>query len=113
MNTIKLKYKKDRKVFVPDREVDLPDNFEVELPGVKESTPIDKEKIIKEIEEEGRKYFPDFKSNPQVKELLGLLRTSEFSKFSDEELKAIYHENAWRSSDEKYNRVFISSKKMP
>ncbi len=139
MNTIKLKYKKDRKVFVPDKEVDLPDNFEVELPEIKESTPIDMEKIIKEIEVEGRKYFPDFKLNPQVKELLGLLRFSEFrgwnkisyrittpkvfnnsqsflsymqvilfhplSKLSDEELKAIYHENVWRPSDEKYNRV--------
>jgi len=32
MNTLKLKYKKDRKVFIPDREVDLPDDYEIDIP---------------------------------------------------------------------------------
>jgi len=29
MSKIKLKYKKDLKVFVPDKDVDLPDNYEI------------------------------------------------------------------------------------
>ncbi len=32
MGTIKLKYKKSRKVFVPEKEIDLPDNFEIDIP---------------------------------------------------------------------------------
>ncbi|GAB6282671.1 MAG: hypothetical protein STSR0008_14170 [Ignavibacterium sp.] len=32
MSTIKLKYKRDRKVFVPDKEMDLPDNYEINIP---------------------------------------------------------------------------------
>ncbi len=113
MPTIKIRYKKDRKVFVPDREVDLPDNFEVELPDNKISFFIEKENFIKAIEEKGEKYIPGFKLSEKTKKLLGILKDSPLRKFSDKELKRIYHENIWRSSDEKYNRVFISSKKMP
>ena len=31
MDKIKLRYKKDKKVFVPEREIDLPDDFEIEI----------------------------------------------------------------------------------
>ncbi len=31
METMKLKYRKSRKVFIPDKEIDLPDNFEIEI----------------------------------------------------------------------------------
>lgn len=31
MNTIKLRYKKDKKVFIPDSAIDLPDNFEIDI----------------------------------------------------------------------------------
>ena len=103
MSTIKIWYKKDRKVFVPDREVDLPDNFEIELPGNKISFFIEKENFIKAIEENGGKYISGFKLSEKTKKLLGILKDSPLRKFSDEELKRIYHENVWRSSDEKYN----------
>ncbi len=103
MNTLKLKYKKDRKVFIPDREVDLPDNFEIELPGIKVTSFIDKENLIKGIEENGKKYIPGFKLSEGTKKLLGILKDSSLRNYSDEELKKMYHENVWRSSDEKYN----------
>lgn len=31
MSTIKLKYKRDKKIFVPEEQIDLPDDFEVEI----------------------------------------------------------------------------------
>jgi len=88
---------------VPDREVDLSDNFEMELPVIKTSSIVDKVELIREIEEDAKKYIPDFKLNPQVKELLGILRYSELSNLSDEELKSMYHESVWKGSDEKYS----------
>ena len=106
MPTIKIRYKKDRKVFVPEREVDFPDNYEIEIPEIQKTSLFDKDQLIKEIEEDGRKYFPGFKLNPQVKELLGVLKASDLSNLSDKELKNMYHENAWKSSDEKYTNWY-------
>ena len=102
MPTIKIRYKKDRKVFVPEREVDFPDNYEIEIPEMQKTSLFDKKEKIKEIEDDGKKYFPGFKLNQEVKELLGLLKASELSNLSDKELKNMYHENSWKSSDEKY-----------
>ena len=102
MNTVKLKYKKDRKVFVPDREVDLPDNYEVDLPDIATQI-INKEDLIREIEENGNKFIPGFKLSEGTKKLLGILKDSSLRKFSDEELRRMYHENVWKVSDEKYN----------
>ena len=31
MDKIKLRYKKDKKVFVPERDIDLPDDYEIEI----------------------------------------------------------------------------------
>lgn len=102
MNTVKLKYKKDSKVFVPDREVDLPDNYEVDLPDIAAQI-INKEDLIREIEENGKKYIPGFKLSEGTKKLLGILKDSSFRNFSDKELRRMYHENVWKVSDEKYN----------
>ncbi len=99
---LKLKYKKDKKVFVPEKDIDLPDNYEIELPDFENTSYFDKEKLIKEIEVDGKKYFPNFKLNEEVKSLLGKLKFSELSNLSDNELKSMYHENIWKSSDEKY-----------
>ena len=103
MTSIKIRYKRDKKIFVPQGEVDLPDNFEIELPEIKPLAPFDKDKLIVEVEETGKKYFPDFKLSDRTKKLLGILKDSPFRNLSDEELKRIYNENVWRSSDEKYN----------
>ena len=103
MDKIKLRYKKDKKVFEPEGDVDLPDNFEVEIPGIRTPSLFDKDKLINEIEEDGRKYYPDFKLNEEVKSLLGKLRFTELSNLSDEELRNMYHEHAWKSSNEKYS----------
>ena len=102
MNTVKLKYKKDRKVFVPDREVDLPDNYEIDLPDIAAQI-IKKEDLIKEIEENGKKFIPGFKLSEGTKKLLGILKDSSLRNFSDGELRRMYHENVWKVSDEKYN----------
>lgn len=103
MSTIKLKYKRDKKAFVPDRDLNLPDNFEIELPEIRTPSLFDKEKLIKEIEEDGKKYFPEFKLSPDTKRLLGVMANSPFRDLLDEDLRRVYHENVWRSSDEKYN----------
>ncbi|MFA5806307.1 MAG: hypothetical protein WC879_16875 [Melioribacteraceae bacterium] len=103
MNTLKLKYKKDRKVFVPDREVDLPDDYEIEIPESETAYFLDKEILITEIEEKGRKFIPNFKLNENLKNLIARLKKTELSKLSDKELRKIYHENVWKASDEKYN----------
>ena len=100
---LKLRYKKDKKVFEPEGDVDLPDDYEIELPDIKKPAYFDKEKLIKEIEEDGKKYFPDFKLNEQIKELLGILNSSELRNLSDEDLKKMYHENVWKAYDEKYS----------
>ncbi|MBU0661731.1 MAG: hypothetical protein KJ799_09860 [Bacteroidetes bacterium] len=100
MNTIKLRYKKDRKVFIPDREVDLPDNFEFDLPDIAAQI-IDKEDLIREIKENGKKYIPGFKLSEGTKKLLGVLKDSPLRNFSDEELRRMYHENVKK----KGNRV--------
>ena len=31
---LKLKYKKDKKVFVPEKDIDLPDNYEIEISDI-------------------------------------------------------------------------------
>lgn len=103
MNTLKLKYKKDQKVFVPDREVDLPDNFEIEIPASETASFGVNEILIAEIEEKGRRFIPNFKLSDKTKKLLGILKDSPLRNLADEELKRIYHENVWRASDEKYN----------
>ena len=101
MPTIKIRYKKDRKVFVPDRDVDLPDNFEIEIP--EPITFYDNENLISKIEEKGRETIPNFKLNDSLKNLIFRLRKTELSNLSDDELRRIYHENVWRASDEKYS----------
>lgn len=80
MDTIKLKYKKNRKVFVPENPVDLPDNFELEIekPIVrKEDEMTDKELeiYVKKLREE---FVKDFKkkygidmTNDSFLELIG------------------------------------------
>ncbi len=73
METIKLKYKKKRKVFVPDKEVDLPDNFEVELPGINENEEIDQKKIKDDFIKYYLQKYPNKSINDIDKELLGLI----------------------------------------
>ncbi len=73
MPTIKIRYKKDRKVFVPDREVDLPDNFEVELPGISESREIDQKKIKDDFIKYSLQKYSDKSINDIDKELLDLI----------------------------------------
>jgi len=73
MKTIKLKYKKDRKVFVPDREVDLPDNFEVELPEINENKEIDQKKIKDNFIKYYLQKYPDKSIDDIDKELLDLI----------------------------------------
>ncbi len=78
MNTLKLKYKKDRKVFVPDREVDLPDNFEIEIEKPVHGTGMTDEELeiyVQKLREEfvrefKRKYGIDMSNDPFL-ELLG------------------------------------------
>ncbi len=65
MPTIKIRYKKDRKVFVPDREVDLPDNFEVELPGIIENKGLNQKKIKDNFIE----YYLKKYSNKSIKDI--------------------------------------------
>ena len=100
---LKLRYKKDKRVFIPERDIDLPDNYEIELPDIEKASSFDKDKLIREIEEDGKKYFPDFKLNEQIKELLGILNSSELRNLSDEDLKRMYHENVWKAYDDKYS----------
>ena len=79
MDKIKLRYKKDKKVFVPEKEIDLPDNFEVEIESStqkEEMTDEEIEKYVKKIREEFIKEYKEKygidKSNDPFIELIGI-----------------------------------------
>ena len=79
MDKIKLRYKKDKKVFIPEKEVDLPDNFEVEIESStqkEEMTEEEIEKYVKKIREEFIKEYKEKygidKSNDPFIELIGI-----------------------------------------
>ncbi len=103
MPTFKIRYKKDRKVFVPDKKVDLPDNFEIEIHEPAAASFPDNKILITEIEKKGREIIPNFKLNDNLRNLISRLKRTELSELSDDELRKIYHENVWRASDEKYS----------
>lgn len=61
MPTIKIRYKKDRKVFVPDREVDLPDNFEVEIEKPIHKTEMTDEELEIYVQKLREEFVKEFK----------------------------------------------------
>ena len=79
METIKLKFKKDRKVFVPDRDIDLPDNYEIEIEKPAQKKEMTDEEIEQYVQETREKFVKDFKekygidlSNDPFVELIGI-----------------------------------------
>ncbi|MFA5806308.1 MAG: hypothetical protein WC879_16880 [Melioribacteraceae bacterium] len=110
METMKLRYKKNRKVFVPDKDVDLPDNFELEIekPIVRkedEMTDKELEVYVKKLREEfvkefKEKYGIDMTDDPFL-ELIGseakYLRNTTYEDDKKRIIEAV---------SEKYNRRY-------
>lgn len=92
METIKLKFNKDRKVFIPDRDIDLPDNFEVEIEkplpqkGMKDEeiekyVQVTREKFVKEFKE---KYGIDLSNDSFVKLIGSEAKYSMYTTYKDD-----------------------------
>ncbi len=80
METIKLRYKKGRKIFIPQEEVDLPDDYELEIekPVLKSEPEILNEKIEDYKKRLREEFVKEFKgeygidmSNDPFLELIG------------------------------------------
>lgn len=106
MSSIKLRYKKDKKVFVPDKDIDLPDNFEIDIPEnivekqINQSNDKSRQLIIKEkfVEYYLQKY-PDRSINDIDKNLLELIG-----------INAEYSENSSYKDDKKRVSEYLSEK---
>lgn len=61
MPTIKIRYKRDRKVFVPEMEVDLPDNYEVEIEEPVENKGTNNEDIEANVQKLREEFVKEFK----------------------------------------------------
>ena len=79
MSTVKIRYKKDKKVFVPEKEVDFPDNYEVEIEEPVENKDTNDEEIEIYVQKLREEFVKDYKekygidkSNDPFLKLIGI-----------------------------------------